>query len=99
MKDVPRKELTQVLTWAEEKLHNDSAPWEWYQLMKLKEAAQMILHGVNPFAPTEGLPESGLHLGPVLQLVGVTDQIETAQYRPVANLLERMPKTQTLDTP
>lgn len=70
MQGIPKKELSKVLNWAEERLSEEGeAPWDWYQLMKLREVVGLILNGVDPLSPKEGLPQSGKTVGPVLQLV------------------------------
>lgn len=91
--DIPKKELTHVLNWVEERLQGESeAPWTWYQYMKLREVVGAILTGVDPLTPKEGSQQLEPRLGHVLQLVDCMNRKETAQYHPVETLQEHLPK-------
>ena len=57
-------------------------PWVWYQLMKLREASEALIEGMDATQPTEGLRGSEPRRGAGLRLVGAGDQQETAQRHP-----------------
>jgi len=59
----------------------DEPPWVWYQLMKLREASEALLAGLDATQPTAGLRAEATRQGAGLRLVGSTDQLETAQRR------------------
>jgi hypothetical protein len=54
-------------------------PWVWYQLMKLREASEALMDGMEARLPTGGLQAPGFSRGASLQVVGTADQQESAQ--------------------
>lgn len=75
------KALEQARGWAKDKLAaGQEPPWSWYQLMKLVEAADAILAGMD--ATKENLPLSEQPAEKHLRLVGSTDPQDSAQPRP-----------------
>jgi hypothetical protein len=73
-------ELEQVRDWAIERLTTgNEPPWSWYQLMKLREASEALLAGMETTQPTVDLQESEQRRGAGLRLVGATCRPETAQ--------------------
>jgi hypothetical protein len=62
-----RQELEQVREWAIEQLAaGTEPPWSWYQYMKLREASESILAGMDVAQPAEDSQESA----PLRRLVG-----------------------------
>jgi hypothetical protein len=58
-----RQELEQIREWAIEMLAaGTEPPWSWYQYMKLREASESILAGMDMAQPAEDSQESALHL-------------------------------------
>jgi hypothetical protein len=58
-----RQELEQVREWAIEQLAaGTEPPWSWYQYMKLREASESILAGMDVAQPAEDSQESAPHL-------------------------------------
>ena len=77
-----RAELERVRDWAIEKLtKGEEPPWSWYQHMKLREALDAILAGMEVTRPMEDLQGSAPHRGGGLRLVGATGPQDTAQPR------------------
>ena len=65
-----RQELEQVRQWAIGQLAaGTERPWSWYQYMKLREAAESILAGMDVAQPMDISPGSAPHL----RLVGAVD--------------------------
>ncbi len=60
------EQLEEVRAWANSKLATgDEPPWAWYQLMKLQEALDAILDGMEATTPLnsqESEPRSEMHL-------------------------------------
>jgi hypothetical protein len=75
-----RAELEKVREWAYAKaLAGREPPWNWYQYMKLVEAANAILKGMASTVILDSSQESELRSGPHLRLVEPTCQRDTAQ--------------------
>ncbi len=65
-----RDELTRVREWADAKLATgEEPPWAWYQYMKLREALDGVIAGMDAVSPTASLQQSGPHQGRHLRLV------------------------------
>jgi hypothetical protein len=65
-----KADLERVRDWAIEKLTTgNEPPWSWYQLMKLREASEAILAGMEVTQPTAGLRGLEPHQGGGLRLV------------------------------
>ena len=80
-----RAELEQVHEWALQKLATgEEPPWAWYQYMKLREALEAILAGMDAVTPqTANSPREAPHREMHLRLVATTDLPDTAQrHRP-----------------
>lgn len=78
-----KDELQKVLDWANAKVATgDDPPWAWYQYMKLKEAAETILKGMDATVAVSlpaDLQQAALRRGSGhLRLVG-SDQQESAR--------------------
>jgi hypothetical protein len=71
-KQINREELEDVRAWALSKIATgEEPPWGWYQLMKLREALDAILSGMEAVTPqTESSPREALRPGTHLRLVG-----------------------------
>lgn len=77
-----RADLERVREWAIEKLTTGAEPpWSWYQHMKLREALDAILAGMDATQPTGDLQESAIRWGGGLRLVGAIDPQENAPRR------------------
>ena len=75
-----RADLVRVREWALVRLtRGNEPPWSWYQLMKLREAIDAIVAGMDATQPTADLPGSAPHSGRRLRLVGATDPQDSAQ--------------------
>lgn len=73
-----RKELEQVREWADAKIASgQEPPWAWFQYMKLREAIDGILAGMDSVT-TEHLQQSVEHPERHLRLVGATRSQDTA---------------------
>ena len=84
-------DLERVREWAIERLTTgNEPPWSWYQLMKLREASEALLAGMETTQPTVSLQESAPRRGAGLRLVGATCQPGTAQSHQ-ADLLVQLP--------
>ncbi|MGA9561649.1 MAG: hypothetical protein WBR32_11465 [Pseudolabrys sp.] len=58
-----RQELERVREWAIEQLAaGTEPPWSWYQYMKLREATESILAGMDVAQPMEDSEKSAPHL-------------------------------------
>ncbi len=77
-----RAELERVREWALQKLATgQEPPWAWYQYMKLREALDAILAGMDCVKPPDS-PESEQHSGKHLRLVANTGSRESVRPRP-----------------
>jgi hypothetical protein len=77
-----REQLQQVRAWADKKIATGAEPpWSWYQHMKLCEALDAILAGMNATRPMEDLQVSASRRGAGLRLVDSADPQETAPRR------------------
>jgi hypothetical protein len=77
-----RAELERVREWAIHKVTTgNEPPWSWYQHMKLREALDAILAGMDATQPTGDLQLSVQRRGGGLQLVGEVDRQDTVQPR------------------
>ena len=78
---VTKYELEKILDWAREKTHSGSEPpWAFYQYMKLQEAIDYILKGMETTNPTVSLPQSVKRQGNVFQLSASTSLQDSAQH-------------------
>ena len=77
-----KTELERVRLLANEKLQGGSEPpWSWYQYMKLVEACDAILAGMDATVTMENSPQSETQQGVHLRLVDATYQRDSAQCR------------------
>lgn len=77
-----KEHLGAVRAWANERLATGGEPpWSWYQLMKLREALDAILAGMDATRPL-GSPQSGEHQERRLRLVADADQPDSAPRHP-----------------
>jgi hypothetical protein len=80
-----KKQLEDVRNWADAKLATgDEPPWAWYQYMKLREALDAIIAGMDCSAPLEAFttvssPQSEKHPGKHLRLVVDTSRTGASQ--------------------
>ena len=76
-----RGELERVHAWATAKIATgEEPPWAWYQFMKLREALDAILTGMDAVKPqTESSPQEVQRPGKHLRLVEATYSQDTAQ--------------------
>lgn len=88
-----RRDLEKVKEWANAKLATgDEPPWAWYQYMKLREALDAIIGGMEAVTPpTESSRESDLPQGTHLRLVEPTVGRDTSQCRPDQPFSPQMP--------
>ena len=78
-----KADLERIREMAIEKLTTgNEPPWVWYQLMKLREASEALMAGMDATQPTAGLQGSASQRGAGLRLVGADDPQGTAQPRP-----------------
>lgn len=78
-----RSDLERIRDLAVERLSTGSEPpWVWYQLMKLREASEALIEGMDATRPMEDLPQPDRSRGTGLRLVAVSDPQETAQRHP-----------------
>jgi hypothetical protein len=83
-----RDELERVRKWADDKLTTgDEPPWAWYQYMKLREAVDAILTGMDSTSPMASLQQAEPRQETHLRLVGSTYPQDTAQPHPSAPLV------------
>lgn len=84
-------ELKKILAWADSKIAaGEEPPWAWYQYMKLKEATEAILKGMESAASSqpsavsskENSRQSEQRSETHLQLVASTDRRDTVPHRP-----------------
>jgi hypothetical protein len=77
-----KAELERVRDLAIEKLTTgNEPPWSWYQLMKLREASEALLAGMEVTQPTASLQEPEPRRGVGLRLVAAIDQQDSARHR------------------
>lgn len=79
---VNKDSLKEILAWAKDKAHiGNEPPWAWYQYMKLIDAVESILKGMDStITPTqEDLPQLDMPRGSGLRLVDHNFQPNTAQ--------------------
>lgn len=86
-----KADLERIRDLAVERLSTGSEPpWVWYQLMKLREASESLIDGMEATQPTVGSQERGSPRGAGLRLVDSGDQQEIAPRHP-DNLSVRLP--------
>jgi hypothetical protein len=69
-----RQELERVREWAIEQLaEGTERPWSVYQYLKLREAVEAILAGIDVAQPMEDSEKSALDRGDSLRLVRSVD--------------------------
>ena len=77
-------DLKRVDEWAAQRIgsHNET-PWDWYQLMKLREALEALISSQENrlTLQTEATPGSERHLEKHLQLVGDTHSQDSVPLR------------------
>ncbi len=72
--DMSRADLERLREWAIKKIATGAEPpWSWYQHMKLREALDAILAGMDATQPTGDLRGSAARRGVGLRLVDATD--------------------------
>lgn len=72
-------ELERVREWAIERLTTgNEPPWSWYQLMKLREASEALIAGMEATQPMAGLQGSEPRRGGGLRLVVEAGQQDSA---------------------
>lgn len=78
-----KADLERIRDLAVEKLTTgNEPPWVWYQLMKLREASEALIAGMDATQPMAGSPESERRQGAGLRLVAATCQRDSAQRHP-----------------
>ncbi len=78
-----REQLKQVREWANAKIASgQEPPWAWFQYMKLREAIDGILAGMDSVT-TESLQQSVPHQETHLRLVADTHSQDNAPRHPV----------------
>jgi len=78
-----RADLERVREWVIEKLATGSEPpWSWYQHMKLREALDAILMGMDATQPMADSLGSASRRGGGLRLVGGVDSPSSARRHP-----------------
>lgn len=86
-----KADLERIRDLAVERLSTGSEPpWVWYQLMKLREASESLIDGMEATQPTVGSQEPGSRRGAGLRLVDSGDRQEIAPPHP-DNLSVRLP--------
>ncbi len=76
-------QLRDVRDWAKSKIASgQEPPWAWYQYMKLIEAADTILAGMDCITPKENLQQLEQRPGTYLRLVGATYLPDNVPLRP-----------------
>jgi hypothetical protein len=82
MTTVTKDELATVLEWAKEKAQEgNQPPWAFYEYMKLTDALQSIIKGIESSSPTVNLPLSVERQGNVLRLSGTISRQDTPPHR------------------
>ena len=77
-----KTDLERIRDLAIEKLTTgNEPPWVWYQLMKLREASEALMAGMDATQPTAGLQEPERRKGGGLRLVAGADQQDSAPPR------------------
>lgn len=85
---VDRNELVKIRDWVDEKITTGAEPpWSWYQLMKLREALDAILSGMQA-TKLQGSPLSESHSESGLRLVACNNPQEIAQHHRVEPLVQ-----------
>jgi hypothetical protein len=80
---VTRDELERCRDWAIAKVTmGNEPPWSWYQHMKLREALDAILAGMDVTQPMEGSLQSGSHQGSGPQRAAEAERKDTVQRHP-----------------
>ena len=75
-----REKLEDIRMWAQAKVEAGSdPPWAWYQYMKLIEAANAILKGMDATATMASSQQSAKLPGTHLRLVGAIGSQDNAQ--------------------
>ena len=75
-----KADLERVRDWAIQRLATGAEPpWSWYQLMKLREATEAILEGMEVMRPMAYLRESEQRQDAALRLVDSGGRQETAR--------------------
>jgi len=78
-------DMKDLREWAAQRIgsHNET-PWDWYQLMKLREALDSLIYSAENrlTLPEAGLPGSELRAGTHLRLVDDKRSQGTAPHRP-----------------
>jgi hypothetical protein len=78
-----RNELERCRDWAIAKVTTgNEPPWSWYQHMKLREALDAILAGMDVTQPMEGSQQSGSHQGSGPQRAAEAARKDTVQRHP-----------------
>ena len=78
-----RDDLMRVREWTNGKIATgDEPPWTWYQYMKLREALDGVISGLEATSPTANLQPLAPRQGTHLRLVGDTDSRDSAPLRP-----------------
>lgn len=78
-----KAELERVREWAADRLTTgNEPPWVWYQLMKLREASEALMAGMDATQPMADLQESASRRDGGLRLVAEADRQDTAQRHP-----------------
>lgn len=87
------EKLTQAKLEVDARLAQQSEPpWAWFRLMKLREALEDVIVGIeSPMPRTESSLQSGKRQERHLQPEVSIHQLDSAQYRP-ANLPQQPPK-------
>ena len=87
-----RVDLQKVLNWTNEKLSTGAEPpWAWYQYMKLREALETIMSGMEATMPQkENSPQSEVPAGTGLRLVASNTQKDSGE-PPATGLSVQLP--------
>lgn len=82
MSEVTRLDIQRLHDWAKDKTHSGSEPpWAWYQYMKLIEATESIMKGMDSAIATVNLPRLVSQEGNVFQLADSKSQQDSARCR------------------
>jgi len=77
-------DLEHMREWASQRIGSqEETPWDWYQLMKLRESLDALIKSANATATqrTEDLPERASHSGTPLRLVASDNRQDSAPHR------------------
>ena len=78
-----KSDLERIREMAIEKLTTgNEPPWVWYQLMKLREASEALMAGMDATQPTAGLREPDSRQAAGLRPAGITWSQDNAQRHP-----------------